>query len=70
MTLESTANSKERPNNDHNDGLITNKLKWNKYDKYRIDDIRNWLTQNDFIGMKIHYHTLFNGIHTLELILN
>ena len=29
-----------------------------------------WLIQNNFIGMKDRYYTLFNDIHTLELIMN
>ena len=50
--------------------MIINDKKWNGYDKFRIDDIGDWLIQNDFIGMEDHYNTLFYGIHTLELILN
>ena len=67
---ESTLDSKEASKINHNDGLIINNRKWNGYDKFRIDDLRNWLIQNDFIGMENHYYTLFYGIHTLELILN
>ena len=37
---------------------------------YTIDDIKNQLIQNDFIGMKDHCNTLFHDIHTLELIVN
>ena len=67
---ESTLDSKDASSIDHNDGLIINDKKWNGYDKFRIDDIGDWLIQNDFIGMKNHYNTLFYGIHTLELTLN
>ena len=68
--MKSAVNSKEKLHDDHNDELKTNDLKWNKYDKYGIDDIRNWLIQNDFIGMKDHCDTLFYDIHTLELMQN
>ena len=37
--IKSTVNSKEKLNSNHNDGLIINEQKQNKYDKYRIDDI-------------------------------
>ena len=41
--VRSTVNSKEKLNSNHNDGLIINDLKWNKFDKYGIDDMGNWL---------------------------
>ena len=47
--------------------MILNKLKWNEYDKYKIDDIGDWLILNDFIGMKDQCNTLLYDIHTLEL---
>ena len=68
--MKSTVNSKEKPNSNHNNGLIINDKKWDKYDKYRIDDMKEWLIRNDFIGMKDHYNTLLYDIHTLELLLN
>ena len=68
--IETTPNSKNKLNSDHNDELIINDKKWNGYDIFRIDDIGDWLIQKDFIGMEDHYNTLFYGIHTLELILN
>ena len=68
--VRSTVNSKEKLISNHNDGLIITESKWNKYDKYRIGNIRNWLIRNDFIDMNDHYNTLLNDIHTLELILN
>ena len=68
--MKSTVNSKEEHSSNHNDELIINDLKWNKYDKYGIDDIRNWLIQNDFIGIKDHCDTLFYDVYTMELMLN
>ena len=67
---KSIVNSKEESNSDYNDGLIINELKWNECDKYKIDDIGDWLILNDFISMKDHYNTLLYDIHTLELKLN
>ena len=39
--LKSTVNNKQELSSDHNDGLIINDQKQNKYDKYRIDDIKD-----------------------------
>ena len=38
--IESTSDSKEQINNNHNSKLIINDKKWNGYDKFRIDDIK------------------------------
>ena len=73
----STVNSKEKLINDYDERLIKNYQIWNNYDKYKIDDIGNWLIRDDFIGMKDHCYTLFmvfihwnwwwiNGIHILN----
>ena len=40
MILKSAINSKEEFINHHSSKIIKNSQRYNKYDKYRIDDIR------------------------------
>ena len=68
--IRPTLDSRYAFNINHNDGLTINDKKWNGYNEFRIDDSEDWLIQKVFIGMENHCNTLFNGIRTLELILN